>query len=127
MLRVLLGYIGWHFGSSVTSLTTIWRHLAHHIYRRFSIRLLLSTFFDPWKRMGETYTGQFDVAAMARTALVNAIMRLVGVLLRSVVIFCGLTCYIIFLCLYPVVIILWLFLPLIAVGFIVNGLYIILS
>lgn len=126
-ILVTLGYLKWHYGKAICSLTKIWGNFLFFIYEFFSIRLLVKNFFDPWKRMAEDYPKGFDLKKYFYIFIANSIVRIVGIIMRTILILIGLTGYILLALLYPVALILWIFLPIIIFILIGSGLYLIIK
>ena len=124
---IILGYLKWHYGQGISSLTNIWKNFLYFISEFFSIKLLFKNFFDPWKRMTDNYPKSFDLKEYSYIFLVNLIVRIVGIIMRTFLIIIGLTCYILMILLYPIVLVTWIFLPLIIFCLIVTGLFLIIK
>ena len=126
IVLVILGYLKWHYGKALRSLTGVWGNFLYFISEYFSISLLFQNFFDPWKRMTDSYPKGFDLKKIFYAILTNLIARIVGIIMRSFLILIGLSVYILLAALYPVVMLLWLTLPLIIVYLIGAGLILII-
>jgi len=81
---VFYEYLTWQYGEGVREYMRAWQNIHWFFWRVFSVSLLLRTFFTPFRRTSESYGRRFDPAAMAQTFLVNIVTRLVGALVRSV-------------------------------------------
>ena len=127
IVLIILGYLRWHYGQAISSLTNIWKNFLYFIYEFFSIKLLFRNFFDPWKRMTDNYPKSFDLKEYSYIFLVNLIVRIVGIIMRTILIIAGLTCYIILALFYPVALIIWLLLPLIIIVLVGTGLFLIIK
>ena len=124
---ITLGYLKWHYGRAIISLTGIWKNFLHFLAEYFSLKLLFRNFFDPWKRMTDSYPPSFDLRKYFYAFIANSIMRIVGMIIRAGLILIGLTVYVLFALLYPVALVLWLILPVIMLGLIIIGLYLIIT
>jgi hypothetical protein len=115
-------YFTWHYSAALLSLFNIWRSLVWFTYHFFSVGLLLRTLFSPWRRLGEDYKkGSLDMESWFETLVVNSLMRVVGVIIRLVVVIVGLVCLaLVSASLLPLAII-WLALPLGAFGLMAGG------
>ena len=65
-------------------------YIIHLILHFFSISTLLGTLFSPWKRLKEDYKKGLDIAEFFTSLAVNILMRILGAIMRSVVILVGL-------------------------------------
>jgi hypothetical protein len=126
-ISIILGYLKWHYSKAISSLGTIWKNLLYFIFHYFSISLLFKNFFDPWKRMNDSYPKRFSFKEYLFSFLTNIIIRIVGMIMRTFLIIIGLTCYIILAIFYPIVLIIWLLLPFITLYLIATGLLFIIS
>ena len=53
--ELILDYFRWHYGRGVGELMGIVENFLRFVLHLFSIKLLLSTLFHPWRRMAESY------------------------------------------------------------------------
>ena len=126
-ILIIFAYFKWHYGKAILSLSNIWKNFLYFIFHYFSIGLLFKNFFDPWKRMADSYPKSFNFKEYLFSFLTNMIVRIVGMIMRSFMIIIGLTCYIILAIFYPVAVIIWLLLPFITLYLIATGLLFIIS
>ncbi|OJI09398.1 MAG: hypothetical protein COV08_01210 [Candidatus Vogelbacteria bacterium CG10_big_fil_rev_8_21_14_0_10_49_38] len=111
-LSVVARYFIWHYGQALIQFSRIYWRLTFFLFNFFSVPVLVRSLFAPWRRLGEAYpTAGIDLVAIASTFIVNVIMRLVGVILRTIMIAFGSTATLIFALLYPVIFLIWLLLP----------------
>lgn len=126
IILIILGYLRWHYSKAVFSLSKIWINFLFFILNYFSIKLLFLNFFSPWKRMADSYPKAFDLKKYFFVFIANIITRIVGMILRTILIIVGLFCFTAFILLYPLIIIIWLALPLIVIFLICLGLTLII-
>jgi hypothetical protein len=127
IILIVLGYLKWHYGKAIRSLTRVWQNFLFFISEFFSIKLLFRNFFDPWKRMTDPYPKSFSFKEYFYAFLTNLIVRIVGMLMRTTLIIVGLIAYLVLIGLYPVTLISWLALPLIVLALISFGLFLIIT
>ncbi len=127
IIFTVLGYLKWHYGKAIYSLGKIWKNFLNFLFDLFSINLLFKNFFDPWKRMDDTYPKSFNIKEYFYAFLTNSIVRIVGMLTRTFFIIIGLLSLTILTLLYPVIIIIWLLLPFIILALMGIGLLLILK
>lgn len=127
MILIILGYLNWHYGKAVRSLSRVWQNLLFFVSEFFSLKLLFKNFFDPWKRMNDPYPKGFSFKKYLYAFLTNLIVRVVGMIMRAALIIIGLTACLTLIILYPVVLIGWLVLPLIVLALIGFGLFLIIT
>lgn len=126
-ISIILGYLKWHYGRAIRSLGQVWGNFLIFTYDFFSIKLLYKNFFDPWKRMSDSYPKSFDFKKYFYAFITNLIVRLVGIIMRLVLLGVGLICYILLAILYLPALIIWLLLPFIVIFLIGSGLFLIIS
>lgn len=90
-----------------------WENLLWFGYHFFSIELLSKTFFRPIYRMQDTYGAKgLDLEYIAQTLVTNTISRLVGMVLRLIIIIAGGAFELIIFLLGPLLLLLWAVIPL---------------
>ena len=90
LVRVVGESIIWYYSAGLGTLLGALMNLHWFLYHYFSIPVLLKTFFAPFRRIREYRVRGFDPKDIFEVLVVNTLMRLVGVLVRSVVIVIGL-------------------------------------
>ena len=84
---IFTGYFRWYYGKAIGGIFTVWRNFLWFVLHFFSFFLLLKTLFSPWKRLHEDYRRQgFHPGLFFQTLIVNFIMRIVGSIIRSIII-----------------------------------------
>lgn len=104
-------YLSWHYKEALVGIYNIWRNLLWFILNFFSIKTLFKTFFAPFLRLKENYKGGLDLGNFFETLVVTTLMRLVGMILRTMVIVAGIFVWIFFIFLGAVFFALWFVLP----------------
>ena len=122
---MFLGQFKWHYSKGLKSIFFIWKNFLVFITQFFSLKYLVQNFFDTWKRMSDPYPKSFSFKVYLSTFLVNLIARIVGMIMRAVLLVVGLMVCIIFCLLLPISIIVWLLLPFILIVMAGAGLYLI--
>jgi hypothetical protein len=122
LLTILHHYFIWHYTVAFREILHVWKNFFWFTFHFFSISLLFRSLFAPWKRMTETRSGTFNLEDLAGVLIINLLSRLIGFLLRSLVIIIGLCVLSILLigliCLYCF----WVTAPLILIGCLYYGL-----
>lgn len=111
-----LAYVKWHYGQGLRELFGVAGNFLWFISHFFSFKLLLRTLFAPWKRLGENYSGGFDLGAFASTLVVNSLMRAVGFCTKILVMLVGLISYASALVFSFFIFIIWISAPAILLG-----------
>ncbi len=120
-LTTFLGYLKWHYITALSTVFSFWKNILVFLFNYFSIKNLVGNFFTPWKRLADSYPKRFNIKIYFFTFVSNSIMRVVGIILRSIVILFGLICCAIYITLLPLTLIIWLALPLIIAALIIFG------
>ncbi len=126
-VMISLWYIKWHYGKAIYSLSKVWKNFLFFVYGFFSIKLLFKNFFDPWKKMSDNYPKSFNLKKYFYTLTTNLIVRIMGMIMRTILILVGLISCLLLIIFYPVVIISWLLLPFIIICLISSGLWLIIK
>jgi hypothetical protein len=116
-------YIRWHYGLALLQLFHIWFNFLWFVVHVFSLPLLIRTLFSPWHRLREEYgkKGGINPGDFFGSVLINLIMRIVGFIVRIVVITIGLTTLILTMLAGLIFLVLWLIAPLIIVTLLLKG------
>lgn len=110
-------YVKWHYGKGLRELFGVAHNFLWFVAHFFSFKLLLKTWFVPWKRLGEKYGDSIlDFSAIASAFLVNSIMRVVGFISKTVVLIVGFIAYVLVLIFSFFVAIIWVLAPFILLG-----------
>lgn len=125
-LLIFLGYLKWHYTNALIAIFSFWKNILFFLFNFFSIKSLLGNFFTPWKRLADSYPKKFNIRIYFFTFLVNTIMRIVGIILRSVIIILGFACCLLYIILLPFTLMLWLALPPAVIFLIVFGIVLII-
>lgn len=113
-LLVVPQYLYWHYSLGFIEWTRNIFNFIEFEFHFFSVMDLLKTFFSPFQRLKERYSGSpLDFEAIASVLLVNIIMRLVGVVVRSIILIFAAVVISLSMVLALLLIITWIFLPLI--------------
>jgi len=121
-LLIIPNYLSWHYGRALSDYFKVWKNLIWFLWNFFSIKVLLKTFFLPFKRLKETYAGNLDVESFLNSIIITTLMRVVGMVARSAIIICGLVALIFFIIGGLFGFVVWLFLPLIIPALIITSL-----
>jgi len=121
-LFFLPNYLLWHYGYALKNFWGIFTNYIWFIYNFFSIKILFRTFFAPWKKMGEDYSKGFDLKKFFSTLVINTMMRLIGVIMRLIVILIGLASLVMVSIIGIIFFFSWLLAPFIVLIFFIFGL-----
>lgn len=118
---LLPSYITWHYGRALRHIVRLTHTYLWFEGHFFSFKILLSTLFSPWQRIQEHNERKGDIQGLLSAIIVNTIMRLVGFFIRAAFLIIGSIAWIATLLLGVIVLAVWIALPLIIIGFFVQG------
>jgi len=119
-------WVFWQFFEMPGNILKAWRNFLLFNLNYFSIPLLLKTFFSPWRRYKWSYGRGFDIKRYLEAFFSNLISRILGVIIRSFLIFIGLLAEIFIIFAGAIIFLGWLVLPLILILGIYHGFRILL-
>jgi hypothetical protein len=104
-------YLGWHYGRGIVEYLTVFINFMTFVPRFFSIGTLFRTLLSPFQRLKEHYQGGLELENLAEVLVVNIMMRLVGLVVRSFIIAIGLIATVFTFVIGIFLFILWILLP----------------
>jgi hypothetical protein len=117
---ILILWFLWQFYEMPKFLIGVWVNYFIFASNLFSIPSLLKTFFSPWRRYKWQYPRGFDIGEFFSTFVSNLISRILGAIMRIVLIIVGILFQIIVVISGLVFLLGWLLMPLIIVfGFLI--------
>ena len=79
----------WQFYEAPVFLLSVWKNYLIFASNMFSVGLLLKTFFAPWRRYKWGYPKALDIGEFFSTLISNTFSRIIGAIMRVVLIFVG--------------------------------------
>lgn len=120
--NILLQWLFWHFLEAPREILKAWKNFLLFNLNYFSIVLLLKTFFSHWRRYKWTNQERgFDIGRFFEYFFSNLISRILGAVVRSVLIFFGLLAQIFIIFAGTIIFVGWLILPLFLIFSIYYG------
>ncbi|MDO8436085.1 MAG: hypothetical protein Q7S82_01695 [bacterium] len=121
MQNIIFQYFEWHFFEMPKNILKAWRNFLLFNLNYFSITLLLKTLFLPWRREILAYPRGFDVWQYLEVFFLNLISRLLGAIVRIVLIIFGIFVELLMVISGIIIFLSWLVLPIIIIlGFILG-------
>ena len=115
-------YLVWHYSEALADWRRIVSNFIWFFFHMFSVGLLLRTLFSPFKRMREERKkGSLAFEDWGGAIIVNLLMRLIGFLVRSMIITIGVIFIIFTILVGAVALLLWLILPALVTFLLVFG------
>lgn len=125
--RLFFSYIIWHYTRAFIDLLKIWVNILAFLLNFFSFKTIIKTFFSPWHRLGESYSGKVDPFELFSSLIINILMRLVGIFLRTIILIVSLVVISLAFVLAFLTFIIWLLWPIIIIFSFVYGFIIIFN
>ena len=110
-LRLVPVYIFWHYSSALLDFFRIAGNMYWFLWHFFSVPETLRTFFEPWERIREKYYKGLDIEAMASAFVANTLMRILGVIMRTFLLFFAFISFIVLSVVVVVSFFIWLIMP----------------
>ena len=110
-MDIFLQALIWQFWDVPKAILKGWGNFLYFNLNYFSVPLLLKTLFSPWRRYKYSYGRTFEVWQNIEILVFNMMSRIIGAVLRIVLIILGLIIEVLIILIGAVIFIGWLFLP----------------
>jgi hypothetical protein len=124
---VIKDYFTWHYIHAWEEIFHVWLNFLWFIIHFFSIPELFYSLFAPWKRMTEERSQEFRLGDLPAYIIINLLSRLVGAILRTIILVAGLALLTLTVVMGTLTYIFWLLAPIVIIGGFVFGISILLS
>ena len=118
---IIRHYLLWHYTEAYKELFSVSKNLIWFVISFFSIPQLLKTLFSPWRRIVEEKKKSWNFEDFASRIVINIISRIIGAIMRLIVIGIGLVFLFATLAISVITCVLWVFMPIIIIGCFVLG------
>ena len=118
--NIIFSFLFWQFIAMPKKILKGWENFLLFCLNYFSVPQLLKTLFSHWRRMKDSYGRSFDPKVYLNAFVGNVISRVIGAIIRTVIIIVGLVFTGIALIGGAMVLVFWIFLPV----FLVTGFFI---
>ena len=117
-------WLFWHFYEMPEFLLKVWKNYILFALNYFSLPILLKSLIAPWRKYKWNYPKWFDVGEFFSTFISNVFSRLLGALMRIVLIIFGIVFQVFVIFAGLMIFLLWLLIPFIIIaGFLFAFLY----
>lgn len=89
-LSIVHHYLLWHYSRAFMELFHVWFNFIWFVVHFFSIPQLMRSWLAPWKRMVEGRGEKWNLEDLAGFIIIGLLSRIVGFILRTIVITLGL-------------------------------------
>ena len=122
-LTIVGDYLVWHYTTALVSFVRVYKNFWWFTTQFFSLPQLLSSLLSPYKRITETRKGLFDIEGWIGYIIINSISRLIGSIIRLVIISWGIVS-LLGLCLFAAIMYaLFIIAPVLVVTSFMYGIY----
>jgi hypothetical protein len=126
-LTLLRDYMLWHYGAGLIAFVRVYKNFWWFLVQFFSIPQLTASLVAPYKKMTEGRGSLLDIEWWIGFIIINTISRLLGLIIRLIIITTGLICLMFFSLTALISYGVWLIAPLLLVYCFSYGLYLVLS
>lgn len=119
--NIIFGLFVWHFVGASKAILLGWRNFLFSNASYFSFGQMLRHFFGHWHGMKSDYGRGFDPKLYFNVFLGNLISRILAAFMRLVLLAIGLAIEIFIFIVGLAVLLVWIFLPIIALAFLFYG------
>jgi hypothetical protein len=120
-MQFVLQYTAWHYSRGIRDTVVLWSNIIWFLSHFFSLPLLSSTLFSPWKRLRESRKPGFDIEDLLAVLVVNVLMRTVGFFFRITLIAFGLLSLALSLALMALHLAVWIAFPVVVPALLYYG------
>lgn len=113
--NIVLLWTHWYFFEMPKNIISGWRNFLWFGSNYFSIPLLLKTLFSPWRRYSWSYGRGFDIGRYFSVLASNLISRLLGAVMRIILIVIGIVFEILIFFFGLIILAGWFLLPLLLI------------
>lgn len=114
--NIFITWFLWQFYEMPKFLFSVWNNYMMFATNFFSVKLLLKTFFAPWRRYKWNYPKGLDIAEFFNTFISNAFSRFLGAMMRTVLIIVGILLQVFVAMAGLIIFVGWLFVPFIIIA-----------
>ena len=115
-LSIAHDYFLWHYSRAFKELFHVWLNFLWFTIHFFSIPQLLASWFSPFKRITEERQRAFSFEDIAGYIIINLLSRVVGAIMRSIIIVFGLAVLTGVILTGFLVQLIWVFVPMLLLG-----------
>ncbi len=119
---IIYDYFVWHYTRAWREIGGVWRNYLWFVVHFFSIPQLMRSWFAPFKRVTEGRGNTWNFEDLAGFVVINILSRVIGAIVRTVLILIGLVALLVTFCVGMLIYITWILLPVIIIGLVGGSL-----
>jgi len=109
-------WLFWYFYEMPNFLLEVWKNYILFALNYFSLPILLKSLFSPWHKYKWNYPKGFDVGEFLSTLISNVFSRIIGALMRIVLIVIGILFQVFVIFAGFIIFLLWILIPFIIIA-----------
>src|SRR6056297_2397581 len=113
---IIRDYFVWHYTTAWLLLWGVWRNFLWFVIHFFSLPQLMRSWLAPFKRITEDRGDRYDLEDLASYVIIGFISRVIGALMRTIIILIGLIALVLTIVGGFVTYLLWALIPFIILG-----------
>ena len=114
--NIFIDWFLWHFYEMLVFLFGVWKNYILFALNYFSLPILLKSFFAPWRRYKWVYPKGINISEFFSTLISNTFSRILGAMMRTVLIVVGIIFQIFVLLAGVIIILAWVLSPFIVIA-----------
>ncbi len=111
MIAILAKYFYWHYFEQSRIILLGWKNFLKFNLNFFSVPTLLKSFLAPWRRYEDSFGRGFDLQKALEVITFNLLSRIIGIIMRSILILTGLLMEFVYFFGGITIFIIWLIIP----------------
>jgi hypothetical protein len=116
--NVIVLWFAWQFYEMPRFLFEVWNNYFLFALNYFSLPVLLKSLFAPWRKYKWNYPKGFNLGEFFSTLISNSFSRIIGAMMRVVLIFVGILFQVSVILIGLIIFVLWILVPFIIIGLI---------
>lgn len=121
VLTILHHYLLWHYATALREMAHVAANLLWFVVHFFSLPQLARSLFAPYRRITEERHRRFNLEDIAGYIIINLISRIIGFLLRFIILIAGLLSLVMLTVGIVIAYIFWLFAPIVLIALLIAG------
>jgi hypothetical protein len=113
--NIFMAWVMWQFYEVPNFLLDVWKNYILFASNYFSLPILLKSLFAPWRRYRWRYPKGFDLVEFFNTLISNTFSRILGALMRVILIVVGILFQIFVVIVGAIIFLAWMLMPFVVI------------